>query len=177
MTFESYIDVYNLDNNNNILKKPREIQNGKWTISQSYCETELSDKSRFRLLCLSSWRQKWNHCFGWPCLSGKIDIIRFRKVKKIVYKIINQLQYADSELIIVENEHDFILFDSLINRRSQFLVTDVTKSSGLFCIRDDPSDEKRHKLKVKNKNFQPLKVTPGLNSSKFEVYKESCAEN
>ena len=96
---------------------------------------------------------------------------------KIGYKIINQLQYADSELIIVQNEHDFILFDSLINRRSQFLVTDVTKSSGLFCIRDDPSDEKRHKLKVKNKNFQPLKVTPGLNSSKFEVYKESCAEN
>ena len=57
------------------------------------------------------------------------------------------------------------------------MVTDVTKSSGLFCIRDDLSDEKRHKLKIKNKNFQPLKVTPGLNSSKFEVYKESCAEN
>ena len=107
----------------------------------------------------------------------RLTSLDLEKGKKIGYKIINQLQYSDSELIIVQNEHDFILFDSLINRRSQFLVTDVTKSSGLFCIRDDPSDEKRHKLKVKNKNFQPLKVTPGLNSSKFEVYKERCAEN
>ena len=74
------------------------------------------------------------------------------------------------------NEHDFVLFDNLIKRRSDFLATDVTKSSGLFCIKDDLTDEKRHKLKVKSKTLTPLKITPGPNSTIFESYKGGCAK-
>lgn len=76
-------------------------------------------------------------------------------------------KYVKSELIFVQNEHDFVLYDTLLTTRETFINSDITKSSGLFCIKDDLGDKKRLKQKHEGSPYQ-IEV----NYTKFEAYKK-----
>ena len=49
-----------------------------------------------------------------------------------------------SELIFVQNEHDLVLLDRIIKDRDKFIKSNSSRTTGLYCIKDDKREIRRH---------------------------------
>jgi len=76
-------------------------------------------------------------------------------------------KYKNSEFIFVQNEHDFILYDTLVAKRKTLVSSDLTKLAGIFCVQNVAVDKKKINQK---RGKSPFSV--GVNFTEFTAYKD-----